>query len=183
MLRRSGRRRLNVASFINIQGAEELLRTLRALPAKVEAQLLRGACRAAAKVVQEEAERLVPRLSGKLAGTLRVTSSISVKKGEVHSTVVAGDRKQVFYAGMVEKGTKRHYIRVSDARTASTAGRLNRLAKRGMLKIGPGVFVSSVIHPGARPKPFMGPALNNKATEAVEAAAKYIRDHLDEAVK
>jgi HK97 gp10 family phage protein len=166
--------------FINIQGADELERLLRELPAKLEAKLLRGALRSAAQVVLTEAEARVAHKTGRLAASGRVSTSISASRGEVHAKVIFGGGN-VFYPVMVERGTKPHFITANGS--GPNARRLNRFARSGALKIGNGVFVKTVNHPGAHPEPFLGPALDAKFEEAVEAARKYIEDHLPEALE
>jgi hypothetical protein len=65
---------------------------------------------------------------------------------------------------MVEGGTIAHIIR----------------ARRGAMILGGrgGPPVKEVQHPGARAKPFMRPALDTQARNAVERAAEYMRNRL-----
>lgn len=54
----------NVGGMVQIHGLAELQRTLDQLPAKIEANVLRGALRAGANVIANEARRLVPVANG-----------------------------------------------------------------------------------------------------------------------
>jgi HK97 gp10 family phage protein len=157
--------------FKHIEGADELERRLRELPVKLEKKILRAACRAAAKVIQQEVEARVPRKTGALAESIRVSTSFSASKGEVRAKVVAGG-KQAFYATFVEKGTKPHIIRAKVVKRLAIGG-------AGIAA----VFPISVQHPGARAMPFMVPALEAKFEDAVDAAGKYIAEHLPEALE
>lgn len=149
-----------------IKGAEALREALSRLPQKMEVRILRGAVRAATKPVLEEAKAKAPVRKGALRDSLRI--STKSKRGEVRARVIAGDNKKggVYYATMVEGGTKPHKIR----------------AGKKSLRIG-GVFARSADHPGAKARPFMGPAIKNKAEAALDAAAAYIRKRLDKLVK
>ena len=65
---------------------------------------LRDANRAAAETVEQEAESLVPRLTGALAGTIRS----SVRR--TGSSVLAGGRSLVPYAGPIHFGWRARNI-------------------------------------------------------------------------
>ena len=151
-------------SSINIKGLAELQAALDTLPAKIEANIARGALRAGAKIIVAEAKRNVHSVSGLLAAGIRVSSSrINRRSGKVTTSVIAGAKATkavtAYYAHMVEFGTAAHVIRAR---------------KGGLLAIG----VPKVNHPGARPKPFMRPAFDTQARAAVEAAREYIRQRL-----
>lgn len=57
-------------------------------------------------------------------------------------------------------------------------GTLNKMAHRGSLKIGENFVGESVHHPGAQPKPFMRPAIDEKQGEAIRAVGEQIRKRL-----
>lgn len=160
-------------SLVHVKGFPELDRFLQELPVKMEKNVLRGAMRAGANVIRLAARAMAPvgppssytqrygAYEGALRDSIRVTTR--ARGGEVKASVVAGGETRrgadVFYAHWVEYGTRPHTIR---ARTA-----------RGLF-FG-GSYVASVEHPGARPRPFMRPALDSQAEAAVVAAAEYIR--------
>ena len=148
---------------INIQGGREIDAALKALPAKVADKVVRFALRAGANVIRQAALEQVP-VKG---GTLRDSIKVSVRKQRggtgIVSSVRAGSRKAggggVFYAHMVERGTKPHRIR---SRT------------RKILVIGFTGITKLVNHPGAKAKPFMRRALHqaDRAVDAVVAEAR-----------
>lgn len=151
-------------SETRVKGLAELQRALDGLPAKIEANIMRGALRAGAKVIAAEARRNVHSVSGALADSIRVGTKSS--RGTVIGRVVAGgkskllkDNSAAFYGRFVEFGTAAHVIRAKNGR---------------LLALG----VSKVNHPGAKKKPFMRPALDTMATAAVEAVREYIRNRL-----
>lgn len=139
---------------------------LQALPIKIERNIMRGAMRAGANVILEQAKANVPTAepsdrnreryggyAGALRDSLRVTGRS--RKGRVMARVVAGGKKTrggaaVYYAHWVEYGTKPH-----------SNGR------RGM-------------HPGARPHPFLRPAADAKQADAVVAVGKYVYRRLEQ---
>lgn len=138
------------------------------LPARIEANVVRGGVRAAAKVIQQEAKRLCPLggsdlPKGHAPGDLRdsVRFSVRLRQGRVVASVKAGNAK-AYYAHMVEFGTARHFIKPK--------------IKKSLFFSGSGV--QQVEHPGARAKPFMRPAIDNKARDAVDALSEYIVNRL-----
>lgn len=113
---------------IRVKGLAELQAFLDKLPKKVEQNIMRGALRAGAKPVLEAARQNAPTgepsdtnrrkynlYSGALRDSLRLSARIDRRKGQVVARVVAGGKSKksgadVFYANMVEFGTKPHVI-------------------------------------------------------------------------
>ncbi len=148
----------------NIEGLSDLQKQLEQLPVKVEQRLLRGALRAGTKVMLDQARALVPRDSGALADSLRI-STRATRGGNVTAKLVAGG-KDAYYAHMVEFGTVAHKI----AGPVVLNGQVRR----------------NVQHPGATPKPFMRPAAeaaNGESSAAVEAFKAYLVQRLGEVAK
>jgi len=148
------------ATDIHVKGLAELQRYLQALPAKIEANVLRGALRAGAREVQAEARRMVPRKSGRLRAGLKI--STSNRRGVVSAKVKATG-KHAFLAPWLEFGTRPHVIKPGKRRRA--------LAVNGRV-------ISAIDHPGAQPKPFMRPALDSRARAAVLAVGAHIKKRL-----
>lgn len=148
-----------MANELHVSGLSELDRLLKELPAKIEGNIMRGAVRAGAKVMETRAKELVPVDDGDLRDSIKV--STKSKRGQVSATVRAGGKK-AFYAHMVEFGTARHFIKPRKRKSLFFAGMAREV----------------VDHPGTPPKPFMRPALDNSQREAVDAAAAYIRARL-----
>jgi len=146
-------------SDIRVKGLADLNKFLQQLPAKVEQSVLRGALRAGANVVMAEAKANVPVDSGQLRDGLKV--STNSRRGRVTAKVKATG-KHAFIAPWLEYGTAAHKI----------------TAKKGKGLFFGGLFVKGVQHPGARPKPFLRPALDGRAQDAVVAAAQYMKRRL-----
>jgi len=175
----------------HVQGLADLHRAMQALPAKLEANLIRGASRAGAKVIADEAKRRVPVQSGALRDSIRVSVKLDHRRGRVVATIKAGSNKtkkviesrpdggikvrylNPFYARFVEKGTSTHYIKAVTAKALIL--RRNRRASSGFAKRWTAWVVEGVTHPGARPKPFMAPAFTAKSQAALAAFADYLR--------
>lgn len=152
-------------SDAHIKGLAELQRALDTLPAKVEANIMRGAMRAGANVIKDEAKMQAPRDSGLLASSIR--TAVSLRRGTVTASVKAGGRGKkgqgtAWYARLVEIGTKAHIIAAPPGSALNVSG----------------TVVRSVQHPGAKAHPFLRPAMDNKARAAVEAVREYIRRRL-----
>ena len=147
-------------SDVKVTGLAELQKLLDELPAKIEGNVVRGGLRAAARVVEAEAKRLCPvGKTGALHDSIRV--SMRSKHGHISATVKAGGGK-VFYAAMVEYGTARHWIKPKNRKSLFVAGLMRE----------------AVDHPGAKKEPFMRPAIDGKAVEAIDAMAGYLRERI-----
>jgi HK97 gp10 family phage protein len=173
----------------NVKGLAQLQAAMDSLPAKIEANIMRGAMRAGAQVIATEAKQTVSRISGDLAASIKASARLDRRRAKVVAYVRAGGNKSAaWYARMVEMGTKPHFIsiRTEDKPTRMTRrGRraysirtINKMVNSGSLKIGGKLVGANVFHPGARPKPFLRPAMDNKAQAAVEAVREYIRRRL-----
>lgn len=166
-----------------VKGLKELDAYLSALPANMQKGAYRAALVAAAKPIRDEARNRVARNSGKLAKAIRTGSARQNQDG-TFSIRVSVDRGEHGFLGFFhEYGVKPHYI----ARTGKGEGRvaLRKAAEgdgtvnNGVMKIG-GEFVSGIItHPGYSARPFLRPALDLMADEAVEAFANRIRSYIE----
>lgn len=188
---------------MHVKGLSDLQRFLDALPAKVERNVLRGALRAGAMPIRDEAKRTAPIAApssrnrkeyGAYHGALRDSIRVSVKAkgGRVTASIKAGGKAkggvEVYWAGWAEFGTRPHFISVRDEAKPGRNTRhgwrglsirtINRMAARGSLRIGQNFVGASVTHPGARPRPYMRPALDRQATNAVLRAGEYIKARL-----
>lgn len=148
-------------SEVRVKGMRELNQFLQQLPVKLERNVLRGALRAGAKPVQEQAKRDAPRDTGKLAEGIKIGTK--AKGGRVVANVkLTGPHAHI--GRWLEYGVAAHQI------TASTGG---------WLFFG-GNFAKAVQHPGIPARPFMRPALDSQAQAAVVAAAQYMKRRLEE---
>jgi HK97 gp10 family phage protein len=181
--------------FVHVKGLDQLQKFLDELPAKLEANVMRAALREGANVIKEEAKAKAPvakptargvKRYGAYRGALRDSIRVSARliRGKVSAKVVAGGKTKrgadTYYAPWVEFGTAAHLIVAKDEKGGrNRATSINRQTKRrgGVLSIN-GRFYASVMHPGSRPKPFMRPALDAKAQEALVAVAHGIKRRL-----
>ena len=164
-----------MANEVKIEGLDVLQKVLELLPARIEANIMRGAVRAGSKVLADSAKSRAPVDSGDLKKSIRV--STRSRRGQVSASVRAGD-KRAFYAHMVEYGTASFYtgdgksvggpykISPTKTQTPKQAVSFDTTAR------------ASVTHPGIRPQPFMRPALDNDSQNAVQAVADYVRGRL-----
>lgn len=169
----------------HVKGLAELDKMLKQLPEKIEKNIMRSAMRAGAKVIMLEAKQLAPvappssknqkQYSG-YAGALRDSIRVStpklseIKRGTVAASVKVGGKQKgktanAYYARWVEYGTAAHYIKAK---------------KGGSLSFG-GIFAKGVLHPGAKPNPFMRPAADNASQAALMAIGQKIKSRLTKA--
>ena len=165
-----------------VKGLKELAHMMQQLPEKMEKNVMRGALRAGAKVLEAETLNNVPVDQGALKKSIKIRTSN--KRGEIVASVRATD----FKARWIEYGTAAHWIKVDEKAAptrmtrrglkAVSVSTLNEMAAKGSLKIGETFAGASVLHPGAKAQPYMRPALDAKSTEAVIAAGNYIKNRL-----
>lgn len=158
-----------MAETTRVKGLAELQKVLDTLPAKLEKSIMRGALRAGVRTIVPIAKSNIHNVSGELARTLDRKEAIGTKTrgGRVTARLRAG-------SGLGAKGTEPAnlpiWLEFGTAAHRIVAGAGKRLFF--------GIFAKSVRHPGARPRPFMRPALDAGAAGAVIAAANYIKDRL-----
>lgn len=144
---------------INVKGLADLQKYLDQLPAKMEANVMRGALRAGMKQVLPVAKQNIHNVSGKLAKGLRL--STSGRQGVAKASIKTSGPHN-FIAKWVEFGTAAHTIK----------------AKNGKALVFGGVFAATIDHPGARPKPFLRPAFDQQSAAAIRATGAYIQRRL-----
>lgn len=153
---------------IQIKGGKELDAFLAQFPLKVQRQVLRNALRRGANVIRDEARLLAPKKTGKMAKSIK-TDTRTENGLPVARVRLKG--KGAYRGVFMEYGVAPHIISAEGNLSASAMNRRNK--KREALKIGE-VYVGKVQHPGVAPRPFMRPALDNKANEAINAVGQYI---------
>ena len=160
--------------MMQLQGADELIRKLARLSGKDGKAAVRKGCRAGAKIVQAEVKRRVPRLSGKMARSLKVRS-LKRKKGRegVRVAVDARNAKGEPYGFFVEYGTKVH-----------VGGRIRRkLAGRGGRPLTEAELKRNAAYQSLdwriRPRHFMGEAATTRAHVALRVAQEAMRDEIE----
>lgn len=167
-------------SEIRVKGLSELQKFLDQLPVKLEANVMRGALRAGLKPIKDAAVANAPvgqpneegkRLYGHYPGALRDSIRISgtrIKGRRVTASLKAGGKNKktgadVFYAHIIEfTGAVAHTVTAKNRKWLSFGGR----------------FFQSVEHPGMKATPFMRPALDAQAGNAVIATAEHIKKRL-----
>ena len=142
-----------------LHGVETEIAKLKDFPVKVEANVIRGAVRAAAAFMGKVVAPLIPRRTGALAATLRVSTRVT-KGAAVAKLKVGNAKKGVFYAGMVMGGTKPHLIQSKTGGGLSFGGLVRR----------------TVRHPGAKAQPFMNEGDAAGRDGALKAAFDYADD-------
>lgn len=161
---------------IAVQGLAELDALLKSLPARVEANVLRGAVRAGQKVVADRAAALAPQDTGALRRSVRVRTDFrAVRRGFVRADVVAGD-KTAWYAHLLEFGTGQHY-KGPGSGSKRAAYTIKPTRREGALYFG-GTIRKAVTHPGIRPQPFMTPAAEMLAGPGLDAFVAYVQRRL-----
>lgn len=148
-----------MADDIRVKGLSDLQKFLDNLPVALERNVMRGALRAGMGVIKPVAQSNVRKVSGLLADGLKIGTRV---RGRTVTARLRATGKHGFVAGWVEHGTAAHKI----------------FAKIGGSLFLGGIFSKSVNHPGAKPKPFMRPALDAQAQNAVIATGQYIKQRL-----
>jgi HK97 gp10 family phage protein len=151
-----------VSSQFRIKGGAELLDLLDRIPKRLASNVVRGGIRAAAAVVRDDArDRVRGKGTGRLAKAIKVSSPR--KDGTIVSVKVQVKGTDAYVGYFLEHGVAPHEIET----------------KRKMaLTIGPDLLRGRVHHPGFPAMPFMRPALDTKAVEAVNAMGAYIAGRL-----
>lgn len=155
--------------LITVQGLSDLQKMLDELPAKIEANIMRGALRQGANVYRDRARANAPvGKTGRLKKSIKVKTTL--RKGKAISQIVAGGG-DAFYAKFVEFGTASFYE--GNGRTVGAPYKIEPKNKKA-LKFGE-VFSASAVHEGVRPTGFMRRAFDGGTSEVIEEVAAYVR--------
>lgn len=167
---------------IAIKGGPELMAFLDAFPLKLQKGALRAAMTAGAKPVRDRARALAPRKTGQMAKAIKTGSPRIDPDGTVRIKVrLAG--KHSFLGTFIEYGVRPHVIQArSDLKPRAINKRMNAEGFTnmggGVLKIGDNFVSGAVLHPGFPARPFMRPALDLAAGEALNAMGDRLRSYL-----
>lgn len=145
-----------MSDLVHVKGLADLQKLLDTLPAKLEQNVMRGALRAGMRPIKSDAQASVSVVSGVLRKGLKI--SARAKGGKVTASLKATGKHGYIAYWIEYTGAKAHKI-------------------KGPITIGGRVF-SNVDHSGFKARPFMRPALDNRAQDAVIAAAEYIKKRL-----
>ena len=146
-------------TFKHVRGLKELDTFLAQLPNNIQYKLMRGALRAGINVIKDEVKANVPVKSGTLRAGIKVSTRSS--RGVV-SAKVKTTGKHAHIARWLEYGVAAHIIRPRRKKSLSFGG----------------TAVEGVNHPGLKPKPFMRPALDKRAQEALTVVAQQMKARL-----
>lgn len=160
-----------------LNGGVDLARFLAELPANLERNILRGALKAGAEEYAEGARE------GCRSSEVRATiKTVARSEPGLVTAKVQTKGPGSYKAPWLESGTDPHFISVDDTQSGGrTIARINKDTKNGSLVIG-GHFVGKTVHhPGARPFPFMRPAVDTREAAAISAIGNYIATKLTKA--
>jgi HK97 gp10 family phage protein len=166
-----------------VKGQDGVQRFLAALPANLQRNVLRGALKAGADVIAEAARENC--VSHEVREAIKTSSK--AEPGRITAKVeVKGEG--AFIGPWLEYGTSPHFISVdAEASGGRTARRVNRLARGGdsevaaTLVIGGKPVGKTVHHPGARPHPFLRPALDSHEAQAFAAIGGHVAKKMTKA--
>lgn len=167
-----------------LKGGPELLQFIEAFPAKLQKGAVRAGLTAAAKPIRDQARANIRKKSGATAKAIKTSSSRVNQDGTVSVKVQLKGRNS-FIGLFLEYGVSPHLITPGDSNKSAKV--LNKSAKTlgssfdaetGALKIGDNFIRGAIMHPGFAPKPFLRPALDTKASEAVNEFGKRVQSYL-----
>jgi HK97 gp10 family phage protein len=146
-----------------ITGGKELEALMQQLPVEVETKILRNGLAAGANIIRDEAKARIHKKSGETAAAIKTSRSTDKAGGQVIAKVsLSKSRRYIGY--FLEYGVAAHRIWVGGG--------------KGSLVINGVPIGKQVMHPGFAPMPFLRPALDAKAGEAVQAVANYLTSHV-----
>lgn len=169
---------------ITMKGMKELDEFLSVFPVKLQKNAIRSSLTAAAKPVRDEARARAERKTGKLARSIK-TSSPKINPDGTISVKVKLQGEHSYLGWFQEYGVAPHFIRAGDS--GKSPRLLTKAAKRGdvtgdvatgHLKIGENIISGEVFHPGRAARPFLRPALDTRAKDAVQAFGDRLASYL-----
>jgi hypothetical protein len=161
---------------VTVKGREALrAHLLGAVPKQIQT-VLRGAVKAGASVIAEEAKQRCT--SAEVSAAVKVKAAPADGTKAAASVVIDGAWERSV-ARWLEFGTSAHFISIDDSqREGRSVGRTNKLLKAKVLAIGGQPVGTTVFHPGATPHPFIRPARDTAEREAIAAAQAYVNQRM-----
>jgi len=166
-----------------MKGLKETMEFLEAFPKRIQNGAVRSALTAAARPVRDQARVNAPRETGKLAKSIK-TGSPRINQDGTVSIKVRLTGEHSFLGWFHEYGVRPHFISAGDSgkspRVLTKAARNGSSSDvaTGALKIGDTYVTGTVLHPGFAARPFLRPALDMKAQEAISAFGDRLRSYL-----
>lgn len=168
-----------------VSGLADLDRYLSAFPMNLQKGGYRAGLTAAAKPIRDEARLRAKKKSGKMARAIKTGSARQNQDG-TFSISVSLKGEHAFIGFFQEYGVRPHFIQSGDSGLSpklltkkARAGGVTGDVDRQVLKIGDNYISGEVFHPGHAAHPFMLPALDTKAEEAINAFAVRIRAFIE----
>lgn len=147
---------------VKVIGDQQIGKLLEGMAVKLQRNTLRRGLYRAAKVIAEEVSVRAPHADGK--PDLRDTPHVSTgTPNGVPTARVRLKGPHSFLGLFFEYGVAPHLIKSKDG---------------GPMKIGNNVFEGPIEHPGFAEKPFMRPAFDAKADDAVKVFGDYLRSQI-----
>ena len=167
---------------IPLKGGKDLDAFLAAFPLRLQKGAVRSALTAAAKPVRDQARANAPRQTGKLAKSIKSGSPKVNLDGTISISVRLKGRHS-FLGIFFEYGVAPHFITAGDSNLSARkltqkVGREGSEEVDGAMKIGADFVTGAVLHPGIPAQPFLRPALDVRADEAVKAFGDRLRTYL-----
>lgn len=161
-----------------VRGRAEISAFIASLPDQLKDKVLRGAARAGANVIAKEAKATV--ISKEVESAIKVATA--TEDGRIIGKVQVKGRG-AYIAPWLEYGTDPHFVAVADSqRNGLSVRKVNeQTGDHEALKINGAFVTGTVFHPGARPHPFLRPALDIKEADALQAAQRYISTRITKA--
>jgi len=172
-------------SSVEIKGLAELDKLLKELPTIIERNVMRAALRRGQETMLNAAKTNLQKngsvVSGELLRSLRISHKRkSEKYGWVRYHLIAGNKK-AWYSHIVEYGSGSFYAGTG-TRSKKQPYRITAKKKQYLLIAG-GKYVKSVMHPGARPAPFMRPAWDTTNQQSLNDMAEYVKTRTPREIK
>lgn len=168
-----------------VKGLAELDRFLSVLPKNMQKGAYRSGLTAAAAPIRDEARLRAPRKTGAMAKSIKTGSARQNQDG-TFSVTIRLEGPHAYLGIFHEYGVSPHFISAGDSgksprllTRAARSGQVTGDVETGALKIGDNFIAGGVFHPGHAAHPFMRPALDAKADEAVKAFAAKIRAYIE----
>lgn len=160
--------------LVRLLGMEEILKNMKGFPVKLQNRIMATGLRAGGRVIMADIARRAPKKRGNLAKTIRQRKAPRrLSRGGISMVIGVGAR----YAHLVEFGTAPHVItprafkdRMSSALRVIRSGGSSEDAQALLIR---GRFVGGTVHhPGAAPHPFVRPAFEARAHEAIRVITR-----------
>lgn len=170
---------------LDMKGLADVMNVLTVLPKNLQTNGMRQMLGAMANPIMDDAKQRAAMVSPKVAKAIRKGSARKNQDGTFSIRIYVDERREDGWLGyLIETGTRPHMITLRRDRKGKAGRNAAARAANGQkvpkaFTLGGEVASGTIMHPGVRAHPFLVPALDIRADDAIRAGSAKLAQFLE----